>query len=241
MFNIYFRSVVGIIDESGGSLVSFAYDPFGNLVMQSGSSESLFMFSGQFGVLKMEESGLHFMRTRFYNSQLGRFMSPDQFGVFGSASNFYVYASNNPLKYVDPLGTIPAPLVSGLISLGVYFTANLLTGSEITVGGAVGSFAGGVVTGFFPAAGLTKLQKFGVGALGGVVGNTITQLIDNDNLADFSFLDTFISAVTSGVLNAVFPGKNFASNIAKNIKKIGEVAAKFGMYMQIVFSVYKYK
>ena len=51
---------------------------------------------------------LYYFRARYYDPALGRFLSPDP--VAGDpadpqAQNAYVYAQNNPLTHVDPLGT----------------------------------------------------------------------------------------------------------------------------------------
>ncbi len=52
------------------------------------------------------ESGLDYMLARYYVST-GRFMSPDPLAghlEFPQTLNRYIYAGNNPLKYVDPDG-----------------------------------------------------------------------------------------------------------------------------------------
>jgi RHS repeat-associated protein len=57
------------------------------------------------------ESGLDYFGARYYGSSMGRWMSPDLVNVTeermmkpSSTLNKYVYAANNPLKYVDPDG-----------------------------------------------------------------------------------------------------------------------------------------
>ena len=49
-----------------------------------------------------DESGLHYNRFRYYDPAIGRYISPDPIGLFGSY-NPYVYACN-PLAWFDPLG-----------------------------------------------------------------------------------------------------------------------------------------
>jgi len=58
-----------------------------------------FRFQGQY---YDEESGLHYNRFRYYDPQIGRFISQDPIGFAGS-DNFYEYASN-PIVWVDPWG-----------------------------------------------------------------------------------------------------------------------------------------
>jgi RHS repeat-associated protein len=52
-----------------------------------------------------QESGLYFYRARYYNPEIGRFVSVDPLGLAGGI-NLYSYVSNNPINYLDPEGTI---------------------------------------------------------------------------------------------------------------------------------------
>ena len=55
------------------------------------------------------ESGLDYFGTRYYSGAQGRFTSPDlplldQYRIDPQSWNLYVYARNNPLRYIDPTG-----------------------------------------------------------------------------------------------------------------------------------------
>ncbi len=52
------------------------------------------------------ESGLHYNTFRFYDPDIGRFISPDPIGLAGG-SNFYQYAPN-PISWIDPFGLCAA-------------------------------------------------------------------------------------------------------------------------------------
>ena len=58
------------------------------------------------------ETGLIYLRNRYYDSTLGRFISEDP---ARDGTNWYVYCENNPVGFVDPLG-LEYIVVSG----GVY-------------------------------------------------------------------------------------------------------------------------
>lgn len=53
------------------------------------------------------ETGLHYMRNRYYSSGLGRFLTVDPIGVWGDPINSgagYGYAGARPVVVSDPLG-----------------------------------------------------------------------------------------------------------------------------------------
>ncbi|MFP2424329.1 RHS repeat-associated core domain-containing protein, partial [Pseudescherichia vulneris] len=56
-------------------------------------------FAGQY---EDEESGLHYNRFRYYDTETGQYLTPDPIGLAGGV-NPYGYV-HNPLGWVDPLG-----------------------------------------------------------------------------------------------------------------------------------------
>jgi len=50
-----------------------------------------------------EPNGFYYMRARYYDPEVGRFISEDPIGFEGGI-NLYAYGSNNPLLLIDPLG-----------------------------------------------------------------------------------------------------------------------------------------
>ena len=53
------------------------------------------------------ESGLHFLRNRYYDSRTGTFVSQDPIGVAGGV-NLYEYVGNKPINFTDPFGLEPS-------------------------------------------------------------------------------------------------------------------------------------
>ena len=58
----------------------------------------------RFAKLIYSGSGLYYYRNRYYLPQVGRFISEDALGFTGGNLNFYSYAGDSPLKFVDPTG-----------------------------------------------------------------------------------------------------------------------------------------
>ncbi|MBL9026190.1 MAG: RHS repeat protein [Myxococcales bacterium] len=53
-----------------------------------------------------EETGLSYNRFRYYDPDLGAFLSPDPLGLFGGLEP-YGYVANQPTRAVDPMGLMP--------------------------------------------------------------------------------------------------------------------------------------
>jgi RHS repeat-associated protein len=98
-------SVTEETDPNGNVLASFKYDPFGNVLGQTGTPQSDLRYTGRnFD----SDSGLYYYRARYYDPEIGRFISEDPKG-FDAGINFYAYANNNPLSLNDPTGFDPHP------------------------------------------------------------------------------------------------------------------------------------
>ena len=122
-------STVGLTDADGGVVNSYFYDPFGDDIAETEAVANPFEFVGQFGVAE-EANGLDFMRARFYDSDTGRFISPDPIGLNGSDTNLYRYSFNNPVLFVDPNGLLSRRTLEGIENT-INKIDDALTGVEI--------------------------------------------------------------------------------------------------------------
>lgn len=65
-----------------------------------------------------EETGLHYNYFRYYDPELGRYITSDPIGLYGGM-NTYAYAYQNPVIYVDPYGLWVLTFgVSGEVTIG---------------------------------------------------------------------------------------------------------------------------
>lgn len=111
-------NTIATTDITGDVDSAYIYEPYGKVVQSSGeTSGNPFTFAGAFGVMD-DGDGLYFMKNRYYNAQMGRFLQSDPIGILGGI-NLYAYGSGNPLKYVDPYGT---NLISTTLFIGAIIT-----------------------------------------------------------------------------------------------------------------------
>jgi RHS repeat-associated protein len=91
-------------DLSGQQTATYTYDAFGAVRTQTGGAGNPFTFTGE---QADPEAGLVFLRARYYDPEVGRFINKDAFGGFDRRSqtrNLYVYVTNNPTNMFDPTG-----------------------------------------------------------------------------------------------------------------------------------------
>ena len=111
-----------IIDSTGTSVVKYTYNAWGE-VMISGTNISL----GVINPYRYRDyyydsgSGLYFLQTRYYDPQVGRFLSMDDVEYIDPETiggvNLYAYCNNNPVMNVDPNGRF-WDIVLDIISIG---------------------------------------------------------------------------------------------------------------------------
>ncbi len=121
-------SVRQLVNSSRQLTLLQSYDPFGNPTQMVGSPASPFGYTGE----QVDPTGLVFLRARYYNPGIGRFITPDSLipdPLSSEAWNRYVYAGNNPIRYTDPSGHclvaagVDTVLCVGIIVAGAAFVA----------------------------------------------------------------------------------------------------------------------
>ena len=118
--------IVAILDENGNTVVSYGYDAWGAPLWCTGElAETLgkvqpFRYRGY---VFDEETGFYYVSSRYYDPEIGRFISPDTTDVLTATpmgltdKNLYAYCDNNPVVRVDHGGQF-WETVFDVISLG---------------------------------------------------------------------------------------------------------------------------
>lgn len=92
-----------LANNTGQVNLAQSYDPFGNVLQQTGSGQSIFGYTGE----QIDPTGLVYLRARYYNPGTGRFLTADSIipnPLNSMGWNRYAYGYNNPVKFVDPSG-----------------------------------------------------------------------------------------------------------------------------------------
>lgn len=77
----------------------YQYDAFGILLENGEKHRNRIRYTGQ---QYDTVTGQYYLRSRYYNSQLGRFLQA--YSYLGDGLNLYAYCSNNPTMYYDTSG-----------------------------------------------------------------------------------------------------------------------------------------
>jgi RHS repeat-associated protein len=96
------------LDDKAQTLSYEHYYPYGGTAIIAGKDkiqvqQKRYRYTGK---ERDDSSGLSYYGARYLAPWLARWISPDAAGSV-AGSNLYVYAGNNPLKYIDPTGHFP--------------------------------------------------------------------------------------------------------------------------------------
>ena len=106
-------SALVVTDENGNKVVDRDFAPFGEKIKTS-DREELYPNETEDGFTGKEfdeETGLYYFNARFYDLEIGRFISEDS---VADDPNLYLYCGNNPVNFMDPTGHWKIPFATGL-------------------------------------------------------------------------------------------------------------------------------
>jgi RHS repeat-associated protein len=170
-----------IIDEGNRTVERIQVDPFGNMEQMQGIFNEELNFTGK----KLDPvTGLFYFNQRYYDPDLGRFITEDP---AGQGLNPYAYCANNPLMYVDPdgefwwfVGAIVDCAIKGAIS-GAFIGGSMGAISAVVnnedffssiwdgaMGGAITGAISGGITG-----GIKHLAGGAINGISGFAGNSL--------------------------------------------------------------------
>jgi len=111
--------VVGITDAQGNLLAQYVYDPWGKLLQinttEPDNADQLAVATANplryRGYYYDSETCMYYLQSRYYDPDLGRFISADDFDCLTTSNffsvNAYAYCWNNPIAFKDSEGNTP--------------------------------------------------------------------------------------------------------------------------------------
>ena len=96
-------SPVAVTSDAGGLLERVDYEPYGKVLGTAVAKDG----PGYTGHVLDAATGMNYMQQRYYDPEIGRFLSADPVTADGSTGanfNRYWYANNNPYRFSDPDG-----------------------------------------------------------------------------------------------------------------------------------------
>ncbi|KAF9064010.1 hypothetical protein BDP27DRAFT_1334218 [Rhodocollybia butyracea] len=171
-------STIAVSDSGGNIVTQYKYDSFGKVSVE-GTDIARYKFSGK----ELIDNELYYFGARFYDADIGRFVTLDKFpvnldNIGPSTFNMYAFSRNNPINYVDVDGN--APWWHWLVDAVLIVTAVALM--FVPVVGPLATIAMGALTGALLGAGMAGLNAdiagkstkdwaidMGIGALTGAI------------------------------------------------------------------------
>lgn len=160
--------VVQAVDEAGTVLNQYEYDIWGNPVLTIETVENAIRYAGEY---LDAETGLYYLRARYYDPYIGRFITEDSYWGEDKnplSLNLYTYAHNDPIQYIDPTGHTVAKIGTKGDTIRAIQEDLKKLGYKVTVDGIFGAET---------EAAVKKFQKNNGLQVDGIVGNqTINEI-----------------------------------------------------------------
>ena len=126
--------VVNILDAGGNIKASYTYNAWGEILSATGDMADINPLRYR-GYYFDSDTGLYYLKSRYYDPQLCRFINSDEYASTGQGIlgiNMFAYCLNNPANYIDSEGM--SALQATLPAFAQYVP--LLSGAALVLGGA---------------------------------------------------------------------------------------------------------
>ena len=212
-----FGDVTEVYNVRGELVAKYSYSAYGKCTIEYNKDNAAYFNPIRYrGYYYDEETGLYYLKSRYYDPETGRFLNADDISYLDPETinglNLYAYCGNNPVMNVDPNGTFFLSLLIGALIAGVISgTFNAI--NAVRNGGGfldgLGAFVGGFITGGVIGAAAILGGGLAVGALTVTAGSII-------GTAAFLTIGTFAGGVFANWAESKIKRETFNWNDALN-------------------------
>ena len=235
--------VVGIVDSAGSLVVEYKYDAWGKptLVRTLTTAYEALAELNPFryrGYVFDEETGLYYLRSRYYNSECLKFANCDE--IYADQSdelfdhNKFAYVNSCPTNRKDEdgffwhiaIGAIVGGLVGAVGSVISQVVEHGLDFSKIDTGEVVAAGVAGAASGALAATGVGVVGQVVVNAMISGAENVANQTILADEDEEFDPLDLAIDMAIGGLGGAIGGrGASFAKKGTKVVSMTNHITS----------------
>ncbi len=223
-----------LTDADGAVTDSYIYDAFGNLRDHLGNSDNRYLYAGE---QYDADSGLYYLRARYYDPGSGRFLTHDPY--IGNPHepvtlHRYLYAGANPVMYGDPSGEFMSPMetltvatIIGSVAPGIigpYLRKNMVDNRYVTRFGLMfgKGFSGGHIL------------------YGGLMTATIWSYSNNGDVYEGNFIVAMIGAGSGfgiSLASGITDFTSYQSTRIENFRGVGRISAVEAGFAPINYTV----
>jgi RHS repeat-associated protein len=201
-----------LTNSSGAVVGTYTYSPYGTVTSHTGTATAALQYTGQY---TDAESGLIYLRARYYNPQTGQFLSVDP--ALALTNSPYSYVDGNPVNRADPsgrlfgfdslLGAAIGGVVGTVAGTAGYLTSVATGQQQWSLRGQLGATFGGLVGGAVGGAcvGTTWVAFAACGAAGGITGTLVNDAVSGQPITATGLLE----GAGFGAVGGVVGGKLF--------------------------------
>ena len=199
--------IIAIYNTSGTAIVKYVYDAWGNIISTSGTQATGIGAKNSLryrGYYYDTETGLYYLRARYYDPVTGRFISADNRLSTGgdlSGMNLYAYCGNNPVNRIDPTGE-----AWWHWAIGAALVAACAVAVVVTAGGAAAGFAAVTMV----ANGCAAFSASSTIAAGAFIGSSmaytaavIDASAESESLEDFAEKGNWGTVISTAISGAI--------------------------------------
>ena len=239
-----FGDVTEIYNEEGTLVGKYNYNAFGECEIETDeggiAEKNAIRYRGYY---YDEETGFYYLKTRYYDPEIGRFITIDDTSYLApngvNGLNLYAYCGNNPVMNVDPEGTswwsnfwnsTFGKVFGTILVIGGIVAISILTvgiGTAITGalgGGLAASMLGGAIGGAFSGlvwgAGLSIVTQGIINGYNNIDWNQVTE-------------DAFIGMLSGAISGGIIGGLKYLASATKLADKISGLSIAQERYRKV--------